>query len=217
MREKQKGGGQHGAELPSAGSEARLASHVGPAPAPEPPVFALAISALKSHGFPMPPPPTFGNGRWGVGEAQVAKRVSSSECSRRMRQRPPRGPQPTGGSICTPHSISPKSSWVPRGSWGSRNPNLSPNNLLPPGMTPTHGNLVLISQRPTGQPPPPKLPTQLKSVETPTKNARISGQHLSQSLTHSAPRPRSPRIAATALALLKERIEMTLFLFLIKL
>ncbi|XP_019656691.2 coiled-coil domain-containing protein 188 isoform X5 [Ailuropoda melanoleuca] len=83
------------------------------------------------------------------------------------------------------------------------------------GMTPTHRNLVLVSQRPTSQPPPPKLPTQLKSVETPTKNARISGQH--QSLTHSASRPRSPRIAATALALLKERIEMTLFLFLIKL
>ena len=84
-------------------------------------------------------------------------------------------------------------------------------------MTQTRGSLMLVSQRPIGQPPPPKLPAQLKSVETPTKAARTSGQHLSQSLTHSAPRPRSPRIAPTALALLKERIEMTLFLFLIKL
>ncbi|XP_060468892.2 coiled-coil domain-containing protein 188 isoform X9 [Panthera onca] len=84
-------------------------------------------------------------------------------------------------------------------------------------MTQTHGSLIPGSQRPIGQPPPSRLPTQLKSVETPTRNDHTFGQHLSQSLTHSAPCPWSPRIAATALALLKERIKMTLFLFLIKL
>lgn len=88
-------------------------------PCPRPQVFGLAVSALKSCEFPIPPPPTFGSGRWGSrGGTQVARRVSSSKCSYRMHHWPPQGPQLAGGPQSTPYfpySISPKSHWVPRG------------------------------------------------------------------------------------------------------
>lgn len=80
-----------------------------------------------------------------------------------------------------------------RGPWGSCSPSFSPNVLLLPGMTQTQGNLTLVSQRTTGQPPPPRPPTWLKSTETPTQNvhAQTICHHLSRSLTPSAP-ARSP-------------------------
>lgn len=85
-------------------------------------------------------------------------------------QRPPQGPQPAGGPVCTPYSISPKFLDSRGCPWGSRNPSLSLNALLLPGMTQTQGSRTFVSQRPMGQPLPPWPPTRLKSAEMPTRN-----------------------------------------------
>lgn len=117
MREKQKGGGQHGAELPRAGSEAQLASCVGPAPAPVPPSLCPGRLSPKEPRIPSAPTPNIwqqgvgGGGRGGSGGQEGEfQRVQLQEATMA-----PQGPPPMGGPLDTPYSISPKSSWVPRG------------------------------------------------------------------------------------------------------
>lgn len=61
MREKQKGGGQHGQSCPERGSKVWGSSHTGPT---SPPNLCPAVSALKICAFLRPPPQTLNRQRW---------------------------------------------------------------------------------------------------------------------------------------------------------
>lgn len=159
VREKQKGGGQRGAELPSVGQARSLPHWASPQLCPG------CLSFAKQWAAPYAPP------------FHLLLALG-----------------------------------FPGVPWGGCDPSLSPNDPLTArdDMDPREPHAF--------QPPLPRAPARLKSAEMPTRNIRTqaASQRLSQSLTRWPPPPEPPH-CSNSLALLKERIKVTLFLFLIKL